>query len=104
MDFNIENDRSTNTDVGWYVNNLAYDSGKISGLLISTMVFAQFFSKLMIKKSLQMLRESRRENLKILIAPFNIKLTNIKTTVTASTVVPGINNLHFITKTNGHTL
>ena len=46
MDFSIENDRSTNADVGWYVNNLAYNAGEISGLLVSTMVFAQLFSKL----------------------------------------------------------
>ena len=59
MDFNIENDYSTDADVGWYVNNLAYNVEEISGLLISTMVFAEFFSKLIIKKLLQMLRESR---------------------------------------------
>ena len=40
MDFNIENDRSTDADVGWYVNNLAYNAGVIPSLLISTMVFA----------------------------------------------------------------
>ena len=40
MDFNIENDRSTDADVGWYVNNLAYNAGGISGPLISTVVFA----------------------------------------------------------------
>ena len=68
MDFNIENDRSTDADVSWYVNYLAYNAGAISGLLISKIVFAQFFSKLIIKKSLRMLRESRRENLKILTA------------------------------------
>ena len=53
MDFNIENnDHSTDADVGWYVDNLTYNAGEISGLLISTMVFAQLFSKLIIKKSL----------------------------------------------------
>ena len=40
MDFNIENDRSTDADVGWYDNYLAYNTGEISGLLVSTMVFA----------------------------------------------------------------
>ena len=40
MDFNFENDRSTDADVGWYVNNLAYNAVEISGLLVSTMVFA----------------------------------------------------------------
>ena len=40
MDFNIENDRSADADVGWYVNNLAYNAGAISGLLVSTVVFA----------------------------------------------------------------
>ena len=33
-------------DVGWYVENLAYNAGKISGLLISRIVFVYFFSKL----------------------------------------------------------
>ena len=28
MDFTIENDRSTDADVGWYVNNLAYNAEK----------------------------------------------------------------------------
>ena len=32
-DFNIVNDRSTGGDVGWHVNNLAYNAGEISGLL-----------------------------------------------------------------------
>ena len=53
------NGHSTDADVGWYVNNLAYNAVEISGLLISRMVFAQLFSKLIIKKSLQMLRKSR---------------------------------------------
>ena len=52
MDFNIENDHSADAVVGWYVNNVAYNAGEMSGLLISTMVFAQLFSKLRIKKSL----------------------------------------------------
>ena len=56
MDFNIENGRSTDADAGWYVNNLAYNDEEISGPLVSTMVFPQLFSKLIIKKSLQMLR------------------------------------------------
>ena len=43
MDFNIENDRSTDADVGWYVNNLAYNAGEISGLLISRMFLHKFF-------------------------------------------------------------
>ena len=43
MDFIIENDRFADADVGWYASNLAYNAGKISGLLISTMVFAQHF-------------------------------------------------------------
>ena len=51
-------------DVGWYVNHLAYNAGEISGLLISRMVFVQIFSQLIIQKSLQMLCESRRKNLK----------------------------------------
>ena len=58
MDFNIENDRYTDADVGWNVNNMAYNAGEISGPLVSKMVFAQLFSKLIIKKSLQMLRET----------------------------------------------
>ena len=56
------------------------------------------------KKSLQMLRESRRENLKILIAPLNIKFLSLKSTGTVCTVVLGFNNLYFITKINGHVL
>ena len=40
MNFNIENDRSTDADVGWYVNNLAFNGREISGRLISRMVFA----------------------------------------------------------------
>ena len=51
-----------------------------------------------------MLRESWRENLKILIAPFNVKLSSLKSTGTVSTVVQGLNNLYFITKTTGHIL
>ena len=49
-----------------------------------------------------MLRESRRENLKILIAPLNIKLLSLKSTGTVCTAVPGINNLYLKTKINGH--
>ena len=49
-----------------------------------------------------MLRESRRENLKILIAPLNIKLSSLKSTGTVSAVVPGFNNLYFVTRINGH--
>ena len=30
MDFNIESDRSTDADVGWYANYLAYSAGEIS--------------------------------------------------------------------------
>ena len=51
-----------------------------------------------------LLRESRSENLKILIAPVNIKLSTLKSTGTVSPVIPGINNLYFITKMNGHIL
>ena len=51
-----------------------------------------------------MFRESRNENLKILIAPLNIKLSTLKSTGTVSTVVPGINNLYFLTKVDGHIL
>ena len=102
--FSIENGGCTNTDVGWYVNNLAYNDGKIFGPLVSTMVFAQFFSKLIMKKLLQMLRESRHENLKILIAPLNIKLSNLKPIGTVSTVVLEFSNLYFVTKINGHIL
>ena len=51
-----------------------------------------------------MFRESRSENLKILIAPLNIKLSTLKSTGTVSTVVPEINNLYFLTKVNGHIL
>ena len=42
MNFNIKNDRSTDADAAWYVNNLAYNAGGISRLLISahSMVFA----------------------------------------------------------------
>ena len=66
----------------WYVNKLACSAGEISGLLVSNMVFAQLVSKLIIKKSLQMLRESRHENLKMLIAPLSIKLPILKSTGT----------------------
>ena len=104
MDFNIENDSSTDTDVGWYGNNLACNAGAISGLFISRMVTAIFFSDLITKKSLQMLRESRPENLKILIAPLNIKLSSLKSTGTASTVVPWFINLYFVTKASDHIL
>ena len=51
-----------------------------------------------------MLRENRRENLKILIAPLNIKLSSLKSTGIVNTVVPGINNLYFLTKIHGHIL
>ena len=67
------------------------------------MVFVYFFSKLIIKKSLQVLRESRRENLKILIAHLIIKLSSSQSTGTVSTVALGFNNLYFITKVNSHT-
>ena len=50
------------------------------------------FRKLKIKKSLQMLRESRHENLKILIAPLNIKLLSLKSTGAVPTLVMGLNN------------
>ena len=40
MNFNIENDRSTDADVGWYVNNFVYNAEKISGLLMSAIVLA----------------------------------------------------------------
>ena len=100
MDFNIENDRSTDADVGWYVNHLTHNAEEISGILISTIVFAKLFSTLMIKKSLQMLRESRYENLKILIVPLIITLSSIKFTGTVSTVLVGVNNSHFLTKIN----
>ena len=49
MEFNIENDRYTDAHVGWYVKNLTYNTGEISGPLVSTMVFAYLFSKLLIK-------------------------------------------------------
>ena len=39
-EFYIENDRSTDAHVGWYVKNLAYIAGEVSGLLVSTVVFA----------------------------------------------------------------
>ena len=68
------------------------------------MVFAQLFSKVTIKKSLQMLRESRHENLKMLIAPLSIKLSSFKCTGTLSAVVLAFNTLYFITKINGHIL
>ena len=54
-----------------------------------------------------MLRESRPENLKILIAPLDIKLSSLKSVSicgTVSAVVPGFNNLYFVTKINGHIL
>ena len=66
------------------------------------MVFAQLFSKLIIKKSLQMLRESRHEIFKILIAPLSMKLPILKSTGTLSTVEQGFNILYFITKINGY--
>ena len=56
------------------------------------------------KKSLQMLRESRHENLKMLIAPLSIKLSILKSTGGLSTVVQGFNNSYLITKINGHSL
>ena len=68
------------------------------------MVFGQVCSKLIIKKSLQVLRKSRHENLKIVIAPLSIKLSSIKFTGTLSAVVLGFNTLYFITKINGHVL
>ena len=52
-----------------------------------------------------MFRESRREKLKIPIAPLNIKLSSLKSMGTVSTVVQAIMyNLNFITKINGHIL
>ena len=51
-----------------------------------------------------MLCKSWRENLKILIAPFNIKFLSLKPSGTVSTVVLGFNNLYFITKINDHIL
>ena len=68
------------------------------------MDFAQLFSNLTTKKSLQMLRESRHENLKILIAPLSIKLSILKSPGGLSTVVQGFNNFYFITKIDGHML
>ena len=62
------------------------------------MVFTQPFSELMIKKSLQMLCESRHKNLKIFIALLSIKLSSLKSTGTLSAVVLGFNNLYFIVK------
>ena len=93
-------------DVSWYVYSLAYNAAEISSLLVSTMVLARLFSKLIMKKSLQMLCESRHKNLKILIAPLNIniKLSSLKSTGTVSTVVQGFHSLYFITKINGHIL
>ena len=76
----------------------------IDGLLISRMVIARFFFNSITKKSLQMLRESRPENQKILIVPLNIKLSSLKSTGTVSAVIPGFNNLYFVTKINGHIL
>ena len=41
MDFNIENDRCTDADIGWYAGNYAiYNAGETSGLLISRVVSA----------------------------------------------------------------
>ena len=51
-----------------------------------------------------MLRESRRQNLKNLIAPLNVKLSSLKTTGTVSAVVPWFNNLYFVTKINDYIL
>ena len=51
-----------------------------------------------------MLRESRLENLKILIALLNIKLSSLKSIETVCAVVPGFNNLYFVTKIIGHIL
>ena len=47
---------------------------------------------LKLKKSLQMLGESTHENLKILIAPLNIKLLSLKSTGAVPTLVMGLNN------------
>ena len=88
----------------WYVKILACNAGEIPGLFVSTMVFAPLFSKLIIKKSLQMLRQSRHENLKIRTAPLSIKLSSLKSIGTLSAVVLGFNTLYFITKINGHIL
>ena len=49
-----------------------------------------------------MLRESRPENLKILIAPLSIKLSSLKSTETVSTMMLEFSNLYFITKINRH--
>ena len=75
MDFSIENDCSTNADVRWRVNNLALLE---KHLVYSTpkAVYKPFFSKLIMKMSLQMLRESRHEKLKTLIALFIIKISS----------------------------
>ena len=51
-----------------------------------------------------MLRKSWRENLKILIAPLNIKLSSLKSTGTVSAVVPGFDYLYFVTKINDYIL
>ena len=68
-------------------DKLACNAGEISRLLVSTMVFA-----LLIKKSLQMLRESRHENLKMLIKVY-------RRFIYGGT---GFNNSYFKTKINGH--
>ena len=47
-----------------------------------------------------MLRESRQENLKIFIAPLNIKLSSLKSAGIVFTAVLGYNNLYFIAKIN----
>ena len=51
-----------------------------------------------------MLRESRHENLKILVAPLSIKLSSLKSTGTLSAVVLGFNTVYLIRKINGHIL
>ena len=51
-----------------------------------------------------MLRKSRHENLKILIASRSIKLSSLKSTETLSAVVLGFHTLYFITKISGHIL
>ena len=79
-------------------------AGEISGLLVSTMVFAKLFFKLITKKSLQMLRESRHENLKMPIAPLIVKLSSLESTGTLCAVVLGFNKFNFITKSKGHIL
>ena len=104
MDFNIKDDRFTDADVGWYMLTTWHTMLEKYLVYSPPEYFLHSFFSTNLKKSLQMLQKSLCENLKILIAPLNIKLSSVKPTGTVSSVVLGFNNLCFITKISGHIL